>query len=38
MEKTGVTWSPELFLSGNVDPGHKGNEQVCGTDPDKFLS
>ena len=37
MEKTGVTWSPGLLLSENVDPGHKDNEQVCGTDPDNSL-
>ena len=38
MEKPGVTWSPGLLLSGNVDPGHKDNEQVCGTDLANYLS
>jgi hypothetical protein len=38
MEKPGVTWSPGLLLSGNVDPGHKDNEQVCGTDPANYLN
>jgi hypothetical protein len=37
IEKIGLTWPSMLLLPGNVHPGDKGDDQVCGTDTAKHV-